>query len=119
MFPKSFAAQVFYSITENHILILSTYVVDEIRDVVRRKFPTKSKAVDDFLLRFPHEIVYCPTEIPEPRLFDIRDENDYMVLYGAILAEADVLVTGDKDFADVQVETPEICTPRDFVLKYF
>ncbi len=118
MFPGSFSAQVFYSIMERYDLVLSTYVLDEIREVIHRKFPLKVKAVDDLLLRYPHEIVYSPSEIPEPRLFNIRDDDDYMVLYSAILAEVDVLVTGDKDFDDVQIETPEICSPRDFSLKY-
>jgi predicted nucleic acid-binding protein len=37
-------------------------------------------------------------------LFEIRDMMDYPVLYTAIIEDVDVLVTGDKDFADVEVE---------------
>ena len=37
MFPGSFSAQVFYSIMERYDLVLSTYVLDEIREVIHRK----------------------------------------------------------------------------------
>ena len=37
-------------------------------------------------------------EINEDRLFEIRDENDYLILYTAIIENIDVLITGDKDF---------------------
>ena len=56
------------------------------------------------------ELVYTPQQM-EPDLFDIRDAKDYPVLYTAIREEVDVLITGDKDFSDVDVERPEILTP--------
>ncbi|MDD3336555.1 MAG: hypothetical protein PHI98_13745 [Eubacteriales bacterium] len=47
-------------------------------------------------------------------MFKIRDMNDYPVLYTAILENVDVLITGDKDFADLSIEKPEILTPAAF-----
>ena len=44
--------------------------------------------------------------------------KDYPVLYTAILEDVDVLITGDKDFEDVDVERPEIMTPGEFDLVY-
>ena len=40
------------------------------------------------------------------------------MLYSAIVAEADVLITGDKDFAGIAIEKPEIMTPTEFMTKY-
>ncbi len=48
----------------------------------------------------------------------IRDPDDTAVLYSAIVAEADVLITGDKDFAGISIEKPEILTPSGFISKY-
>jgi len=41
-----------------------------------------------------------------------------MVLHTAIIAGVDVLITGDKDFEDVEIERPEIMTPKEFFEKY-
>jgi predicted nucleic acid-binding protein len=43
---------------------------------------------------------------------------DYPVLYSAIVEDVDILITGDKDFSDVDVEKPEILTPQKFLEKY-
>ena len=39
------------------------------------------------------------------------------MLYTAIMEDVDVLVTGDKDFSDIDVERPEIMTPAEFIRK--
>lgn len=51
-------------------------------------------------------------------LFDIRDMNDYPVLYTAIVEDVDILITGDKDFTGIPIERPEILTPTDFITNY-
>ena len=48
-------------------------------------------------------------------LFDIRDINDYPVLYTAIIENIDIFITGDKDFLEVDIELPEIMTPGEFL----
>ncbi len=64
-----------------------------------------------------YELVYTPENIPN-EIFDIRDKKDYPVLYTAIIENIDILITGDKDFADVTVLSPEICTPVVFMERY-
>ena len=49
-------------------------------------------------------------------LFEIRDVNDYPVLYTAIIENVDIFITGDKDFLGIGVEIPEIMA--DFMEKY-
>ena len=100
-----------------HQLVLSSYIVEELKDVVKRKFPTKSGAVDILLAKMNYEYVYTP-DMLEETLFEIRDVKDYPILYTAILEDVDVLVSGDNDFCDVDVEKPEILTPAKFVEKY-
>ena len=48
----------------------------------------------------------------------MRDEKDVPVLYSAIISDVDILITGDKDFNDVDVEKPEIMTVSEFLEKY-
>ncbi len=105
-------------ISEKHQLLLSSYVIDELREVIERKAPAIMEALDAFLLRLPFEMCYTPARIPEDLPFEIRDPDDIAVLYSAIVAEADVLITGDKDFAGIAIEKPEIMTPTEFMTKY-
>ena len=46
------------------------------------------------------------------------DVDDEKVLYSAIIADVDILLTGDKDFSDIEIEKPEILTPGAFLEKY-
>jgi len=101
----------------HHELVLSSYVVDELRDVVNRKFPQMADSLDEFLTTLSFTLVYSPKLIPTG-LFKIRDNSDAPVLYTAIIEGADVLVTGDKDFDEAEVEKPEIMTVAEFTEKY-
>ncbi len=73
--------------------------------------------MERFLARAPFETAVTPKLI-EDGLFEIRDELDYPVLYSAVVGFADVLVTGVKDFADVDVERPDIVTPAQYLERY-
>ena len=100
-----------------HQLVLSSYVVQELKDVVRRKFASKVGVVDTLLAKMNYEYVYTP-DMLDATLFVIRDVKDYPVLYTAILEDVDILVTGDSDFGDVDVDKPEIFKPAEFVERY-
>ncbi|MCG9969924.1 putative toxin-antitoxin system toxin component, PIN family [Pelotomaculum terephthalicicum JT] len=117
LFPGQQMNTLIYKITTEHQLILSSYVVDELLNVVRRKFKDKLETVDLLLSRLPYELVYTPQH-PKPVLFEIRDEKDYPVLYSAIMEDVDVFVTGDRDFDGLDLEKPEIISPAGFLEKY-
>lgn len=117
LFPSERMDRMMQSILEEHRLVLSSFVVDELIYVVRRKFPGKLQTVDDLLIAMSFELTYTPQELKQG-LFDIRDAKDYPVLYTAMREDVDVLITGDKDFADVNVERPEILTPAQFMERY-
>ena len=117
LFPGQRMNTLIYKIVTEHQLVLSSYVVDELLDVVHRKFPGKERAIDLLLSQLPYELVYTPKH-PIPGLFEIRDPSDYPVLYSAIVEGVDVLLTRDKDFDGLPVEKPEILTPTKFLEKY-
>lgn len=117
LFPGNRFTRMLEYITQQHTLVLSSFVVDELLAVADRKFPTKRDAIDRFLARLGYELVYTPHNM-QAGLFTIRDMNDYPVLYTAIVEDVDILITGDKDFTDISIERPEILTPTDFIAKY-
>lgn len=117
LFPSAKMNAMMECVLMKHRLVLSSYVVDELKRVVRRKFPQKEAVIDKLLTMLSFEYAYTPEEI-EDGLFYIRDIKDYPVLYTAILEDVDVLVTGDRDFADIDIEKPEIMTPAEFIEKF-
>lgn len=114
LFPSERMNRMMRRIFEEHRLVLSSFVVDELGYVIRRKFPAKAAAVDQMLSAMSYELVYTP-QVMDQKLFAIRDPKDYPVLYTAIVEDVDMLITGDKDFAEIQIERPEICTPAEFM----
>ena len=117
LFPGSKMDEMMNCIFTQHQLVLSSYVVDELKRVVRKKFPGKETAINKLLMMMSFEYVYTPNDM-ESGLFDIRDVKDYPVLYTAIIEDIDILVTGDKDFSDIGVERPEIMTPAEFMGRF-
>lgn len=63
-------------IFSEHQLVLSSYVVDELKTVIRRKFPKKESATEKLLMFMSYEYVYTPQKI-DGNLFHIRDAKDY------------------------------------------
>ena len=103
-------------ITEKHTLVLCSYVIEEAKEVIGRKSPKHVAALDRFLLKISFEMVYTPTDMTmAPK---IRDKKDIPVIVSAIVSDVDILITGDKDFAELSIERPEILTPSEFLNKY-
>jgi len=117
LFPRPQMTVLMHKITVEHQLVLSSYVVEELLQVTRRKFADKIETVDELLSRLPYEFAYTPKQ-QKPGLFEIRDEKDYPVLYSAIVEDVDVFITGDKDFEGLNLEKPKIITPAGFLGKY-
>ena len=101
-----------------HQILICTYVVEEMKDVIARKFPSKRADLEWFLQSFPFTLVYTPDFFDQDAYPEIRDITDLPVLVSAILDDADILITGDNDFADVEIERPEILKPHEFLARY-
>ncbi len=117
IFPKGQAANAFTHCLLNHELVISTHVINELKQVIKKKKPEKLSAIDDFFEKLSFELAYTSDNI-ETELFSIRDPKDYPVLYTAIIENVDILISGDKDFKDTDVTHPEILTPQEFLEKY-
>jgi putative PIN family toxin of toxin-antitoxin system len=118
VFPNGKLSRLKRSLCGQHQIVICSYIIDEIKDVIARKFPDKENAMDDFFQSFPFILSYTPQHINKAAYPPIRDEFDLPVLVSAILEDVDVLITGDKDFNDVEIEKPEILTATDFIERY-
>ena len=117
LFPGRRFYRLLEIITTEHTMVLSTFVIEELLAVTDRKFPQKRTVIDRFLSELSYELIYTPRCIQE-EIVQIRDPNDYPILYSAVLGDVDLLITGDKDFSDLELERPEILTPSQFLALY-
>ncbi|MCD7889894.1 MAG: putative toxin-antitoxin system toxin component, PIN family [Oscillospiraceae bacterium] len=90
--------------------------IDEMRRIYNRKFPKKIADFERFLSMALMTLELVP--IPEEEDYDeqkIRDENDRTILRAAIRADADVILTGDRDFLESGIKNPKIMTAAEFL----
>jgi putative PIN family toxin of toxin-antitoxin system len=111
---RGLSADVFQLILSEHELVLGEFILNEFKRVMLTKIKLPEKYIDEVeqLLR-----QFDVQEIPENKSeIIIRDEDDRWVLQSAINAQADILITGDKDLLEItdQIEKPKILTPRQF-----
>jgi len=117
LFPSERMNRLFETIVIEHTMVISSYVIDELHAVVERKFPQKVVAVERFLAGMSYELVYTPKHISRS-FVSIRDVKDYPVIHTAIVEAVDILITGDRDFEDLDIERPEIMTPNAFLERF-
>ena len=101
----------------HHELLLPSYVINELKDVVDRKFPRMAGKLDEFLATLSFTLAHTPQNM-QSGLFKIRDIFDAPILYTAIIKDVDVLITGDKDFSDICIKRPVIMTIAGFKKSY-
>lgn len=118
LWPRGRTADVLkFAVLNDFTICLCTFSIDEMRLVIKRKFPDKTPVLEQFLSEFSFELLLTPAVLPH-NLPSIRDMNDLPILASAIVGDVDVLLTGDKDFDAVDVERPAILTPAKFMQLY-
>ena len=106
------------SLPDNELLI-SSWVIGEVREVTKRKWPDRLSSIDTLLSTMRYELVITPSvNKMDTSLFEIRDPMDYPVLYSAVIGNADVFVTGDRDFEDVRLGRPRIMSPAAYIKRF-
>jgi len=92
-------------------VMLDTYILDELRDVVIKKFPKRSKKIENILSELSYELV---ENITSKKQFKITDPKDIPGITGAINGRVDVLITRDKDFEEVRISNLKIIKPSEY-----
>lgn len=76
--------------------MLCDQVIDEMRRIFNRKFPTKIQAMERFLSIAHYDLVTLTAEdAPSEDEPDIRGVNDRPILRSALKAGVETLVTGE------------------------
>ena len=117
LFPKSIVGKVLAHVAKNHELVLCQYILKELENVFKNKFTKRMEYLRKFVRRLKYEFVNVDI-INNKKYPNIRDIDDLPVLANAIESKVDVLITGDKDFDDVIIDTPKIMKPREYIEKY-
>lgn len=90
--------------------------IEELRRTFNRKFPDKIQALDTFLSVALITLELAPTpDETHPMENQVRDACDRPILRAAIHADADVILTGDKDLLEANLERPLALTPAQFL----
>jgi len=121
LFPTSVPARAFTkAVTPPHTAVVCDYTIDEMRRVYNRKFPHKISDFERFLsmLALSVEIISTPPEETEGSAEgekQIRDLNDRPIYRAALAAKVDAILTGDKDFLESGITSPQMLTAAEFV----
>lgn len=117
LFPNSVPFRAYTkAVSFPHQAIVCEQNIDEMKRVFYRKFPSKIESLDRFLATALLVLDVVPVPDEENSKEDlIRDCFDRSILRAAIQAEADILLTGDKDFLESGIKTPKIMTAAQFM----
>ena len=111
---RGLCADLLEVILTDHQLMTGEIVLEELRRVLTKKLNIPEMKVSD-VVKFlqKHHVEPIPDKPSEVK---VRDEDDRWVLESAIMAKADILVTGDKDLLDISKKVPQlrIISPRGF-----
>ena len=110
LFPQSRPAKALLYIGEHHTLILCDYIISELRDVVSRKRPDLLADIDLLLAKLPYELVPAPLEPGKL----ISDPKDHPILNAAIIADVDIIISGDGHFLKLEMDHPSPMSVAEF-----
>jgi len=96
-------------------LLLPVYATNELKKSIGEKYPKLSNQVDNFLDSLNYTPIPISDEPPPEHLKQIRDAKDIPILQAALDSNADILITGDKDFSNVTLESTKIMTISKFM----
>mgnify|MGYP000981229193 CR=1 FL=1 len=114
LFPNGKPAKALLKVSEEHEMVLCEQNLTELREVVKRKVPELLPDAETLLLELSYELI--PASEHTEKL--IRDPKDQPILNAAILANVDLLITGDKDFLILELEQPQCITAVQFLEEY-
>jgi putative PIN family toxin of toxin-antitoxin system len=90
--------------------------IEELRRAFNRKFPSRISDLERFMaISMPAlELIPIPSS-KHPQEHAIRDSADRPIYRAAVQAKVDIIITGDKDFLESGLITPQIMTALEFV----
>lgn len=101
----------------SHHLAITDQIAFEFLRVTAEKAPDKLPDAVAFLsLENLTWLVAGERASGEPAI--MRDPSDQPILDAAIASDADIILTGDKDFTLLDIERPRIMSPAEFIAEF-
>lgn len=94
-------------------LLVSDYVDREFHDKLNEKWPDKASMVYELYRTLP--FLFCSSSDTISAL--LRDSKDNPMLSDAMTHKVDVILTGDRDFLEANLDYPQIFSPA-MMLEY-
>lgn len=110
LFPRSKPAKALFYTAEHHEMVLCDRNIFELRDVLKHKAPNVLPDAEVLLAELSYELI--PAAYHAEKL--IRDAKDQPILNAAIVADVDIILTGDKDFLSLDIEHPKCMNVAQF-----
>lgn len=115
----SLSSKLLHLLVNHHRIVICSYSITEVSKVIATKFPERISIWDRFLSQLKFDLTYTPSN---PSSFDappIRDKKDLPILVSAIIAQPDILVSGDLDFHTKEIMNCfPVYTPSDFIRNF-
>ena len=106
---ESKPAKILSHVCENHKLVLCDYIVAECYDVIMRKFPHHTTVFDKLLALMSYELVAAPRDG-----LTMSNPKYSPLLNAAIIADVDIIISGDKHFLSLDIERPKILSTSSY-----
>lgn len=90
-------------------IYVSEYVDAEFKRILNEKWFDRTEKI--YSLYRSADFVFCSST--SEILGQLRDEKDIPVLSDAIYHGVDILLTGDKDFLEYDIEKPQVVSPQN------
>ena len=111
LFPHSTPAKALFRVAQRHEMVLCDRNITEIRAILRKKAPRFLPDAEVLLAEMAYELI--PAVDHAEKL--IRDAKDQPILNAAIVADVDIILTGDRDFLCLDMERPRCMTAAQFL----
>jgi putative PIN family toxin of toxin-antitoxin system len=111
LWPNSKPATALLHAARYHELVLCDRNIFELRNVLERKAPQALADVDVFLAELAFDLVPAP-EYPQKLISDPKNQP---ILNAAIVANVDIIISGDKHFLRLDLERPRTMNAAQYL----
>ena len=111
-YPESKPAKAMIHAADYHELILTDHNIAELRKIANEKFSERHADIDLFLTELTFELISAP-EAPQKL---ISDPKDAPILNAAIIADIDIIISGDKHFLELTIEHPKVMKAAEYLM---
>jgi putative PIN family toxin of toxin-antitoxin system len=110
---RGLCADVLREILVSHQLVISSSLIDELKNILHTKIGIPQEIISDFIELLTQDSIF--SEKTTLTHIDVRDKDDIDIISYALNGNAEIFVTGDKELLELGVvQSMRIVSPRMF-----